>query len=196
MKAENFKVAGVTYHEKEIMSLMVDNDEYNLPNNELKELYDDGDKIPQYVCKTDDVQIVKDDLGLKVLVGGVLVGYIKKGSVSHVSNILQDDNTKVSLSAIGIGKYKQIYADHVDTEEYSYPFVHITIKHGSNQIQSQISDIDPTVEKAAPRWKKALYKIALLLWCLVDVLLFFINPIFGVILLIILIVIRVIWKVN
>lgn len=45
---ETFKVAGVTYYEDNIRQLGTENDEYDYSNRELKDFFDDGDRINEY----------------------------------------------------------------------------------------------------------------------------------------------------
>ena len=54
---------------------------------------------------------------MKVLVNGVHIGYIKKGSCTHVKKLI-DENRIIGIYAdISGGKYKRVYVDYDDIED-------------------------------------------------------------------------------
>ena len=138
MKAEKFKVAGVTYYEDNILSIGEENEDYYLSNRELKELYSHGEKVRKYEFFPYKVELIPepdneyDSNAVRVEVDGEMVGHIKRGSCSRVKNLLASpDFCGVRVESMGIGPYKFIFEDDggkmsVEKDE-SLPWVHIEI---------------------------------------------------------------------
>lgn len=145
MNVKKFKVAGVTHYEANIKQLVVENDDYRLPNSELKEICYGGEIIRQYECSARTVNLIPepenvyDKNAVRVEIDGLQVGYIKKGSCSQVKNLLNSpDFAGVRIADIGIGKYKRIWEDdngklHVDSGKYDSCWAHIEILTHSHE---------------------------------------------------------------
>jgi hypothetical protein len=142
VRSEKFKVAGVTHYLQNIESLADENDDYYLSNRELMEAYSDGDRIYQYEFSPYLVELIPepenefDSNAVRVDIDGLTVGYIKKGSCTHVKNLLAaPDFHSVTVDSMGLGKYKEIYEDedgelHVEKGELSGCWVHIRVTNG------------------------------------------------------------------
>ena len=117
-KKEKFQVAGVSHYSDSIMKdIAYENDDYSLSVKELSETYDVGDRVFEYSFDDCNASLVPeptnehDQNAVRVEVKGVLIGYVKRGSCSHVKNLLKSpdfDHVKVE---IGGGKYKRLYED-------------------------------------------------------------------------------------
>jgi len=117
-KKEKFQVAGVSHYSDSIMKdIAYENDDYLLSVKELSETYDVGDRVFEYSFDDCNASLVPeptnehDPNAVRVEVKGILIGYVKRGSCSHVKNLLKSpdfDHVKVE---IGGGKYKRLYED-------------------------------------------------------------------------------------
>lgn len=117
-KKEKFQVAGVSHYSDSIMKdIAYENDDYSLSVKELSETYDIGDRVFEYSFDDCNASLVPeptnehDPNAVRVEVKGILIGYVKRGSCSHVKNLLKSpgfDHVKVE---IGGGKYKRLYED-------------------------------------------------------------------------------------
>jgi hypothetical protein len=143
-KVENHKIAGVSYRQEEIESLGIENPIYEYSKQELIDEGYEDEKIYYYDFFPEKVELIAepenefDSNAVKVIVDGVHVGYIKKGSCSHVKKLLQS-GTIVSIGAeIHGGKYKYLYCEYdedkdmdvytLDCDESNY-FVTVSIKY-------------------------------------------------------------------
>lgn len=112
-----FKVAGISFCTDAIEDMLKEDGDYYESKSYLRENYDDGDRIWQYLSEyRDDVALVDepeneyDPNAIRVEVGGVHIGYVKKGSTSRVRNLLKKDDVRVKID-IGGGPYKELYED-------------------------------------------------------------------------------------
>lgn len=120
---KNFRVAGVSYKQKEIESLACENPDYSLSKKELCDQYNDGDTIYKYKFYISDVKLEPeptnehDPNAIKVIADNVHIGYIKAGKCSEVKNLL-NSGKKLSLDIeIHGGPYKLLYSDYDDEQE-------------------------------------------------------------------------------
>lgn len=110
-----FRVTGTQYYEKDLVEKLGEQDpDYNCSAAELKETYYDGDKIYEYDFSGLKAELVPepeneyDKNAVKVIVNGVQVGYIKKGSCTRVKNLMASpDFAGVEVSISG-GRYKYL----------------------------------------------------------------------------------------
>lgn len=114
-KIERHRVTGIQHYEKDFLKKLGHyNCDYDLTKKEIKEKYFDGDTIYQYTFYDSELELVPepdnpyDSNAIKVMISGVHIGYIKKGSCSRVKNLLSSpDLLKVDVSLYG-GKYKYV----------------------------------------------------------------------------------------
>ncbi len=190
MKREFINVAGVTHYEDNILKLMRPNADFLASSADLKDVYGaDGTRIYQYVHDKLNVELVPeptnkyDTYAIQVIINGLLVGYVKKGSCSHVRNLIQDEYFTVSVNDIGIGQYKAVY-DTVDTVDIK-PFVKLCLQTGKPDVkESAPHDLD----KPTPKIKKPSKKLiisACVLWGLFGAVCLLFAPIASLIIFII-----------
>lgn len=138
IKKERFRVTGTQYYQDAFIEKLGElDDDYEEKVSIIKESYGDGDKIYQYYFGGLKADLIPepdnehDKNAVKVMVDGIQVGYIKKGSCSHVKNLMASpDFAGIDVEIKG-GKYKEIREDddgklHVDRGEDPF-FVNIDI---------------------------------------------------------------------
>lgn len=91
----SFKVAGISFHEKEIINeLASENDDYYMTKKEIVDAYMTYETIYKYTFSIDDVQLEPDPdnphdpNAIKIIVDGVFVGYVPGRSTKRVKQIL------------------------------------------------------------------------------------------------------------
>lgn len=115
---ENHNIAGTSYRQQQIASLGYRNDEYEQSRKELIENYIDDEKIYEIIFSPTDIKLIEepeneyDPNAIKVLIDNVHVGYIKKGSCSHIKKLLASGKIKKITADIHGGKYKYIYNEY------------------------------------------------------------------------------------
>lgn len=120
-KTEHHRIAGTSFRQKEIRTLGYENDTYSLPKRDLMDLYNEYDKIYQIEFSPKSVQLVEefdnphDPNAIKVIIDGVHVGYIKKGSCSHIKKLIKNNQILGISAEIHGGKYKQLIPDEDDS---------------------------------------------------------------------------------
>lgn len=114
IKKEHHNIAGTSYRQKEIMSLGIENCNYSMKKNELMEEYNENEKIYQIEFFPRSVELVEepnniyDPNAIKVIIDDVHVGYIKKGSCSHIKKLIRENRICKITPDIHGGKYKRI----------------------------------------------------------------------------------------
>ena len=208
-KAETVKITGTQYYLEGIKSLMVENPDFSLSKTELAESYEPGDWVPQYESAANHVELIPepenehDKNAVRCEINGVQVGYVKKGSCSHVKNLLKSPDFKgIVLEKFYCGKVKKIYDDdegkiYVETDTFESPVVHLTIITDDN-IPEQVKPAAPVVAEKPKEHK--LFKKLLPLF-IVLLLIFMgciaLEPVAGIIGLIAIILLMVrIYKFN
>lgn len=122
-KYETHRVAGTSFRTEQIISLSEENDVYDYSKKELIDEFYTDERIYQYIFNPINVELIEepdnkhDPNAIKVVVDDVHVGYIKKGSCSHVKKLMRENRIKSITAYIGGGKYKYVYEDF-DTEKY------------------------------------------------------------------------------
>lgn len=120
---EKHHVAGTSYRQNEIKSLGIENSDYSLTKKEIEELYLDDDRIYEFDFTVNKVELIEeptneyDPNAIKVVIDDVHVGYIKKGSCSHVKKLMRENKIKNLEADIHGGKYKCLEYD-CDTDKY------------------------------------------------------------------------------
>ena len=117
-KKYRFEVAGVSHYVDDIKNkLSYENDDYSMTAKELSEMYDPGDRVFELSFDDGAADLVPeptneyDPNAVRVECGGVLIGYVKKGSCSRVKNLLKSPEFDHIEVEIGGGKYKRLYED-------------------------------------------------------------------------------------
>lgn len=117
-KMEKFQVAGVSHYADDIMkNIAYENDDYSLSVKELSEIYDVGDRVYEYSFDDCNASLIPDPTNeqdpnaVRVEVKGILIGYVKRGSCSHIKNLLKSPDFDHIKVEIGGSKYKRLYED-------------------------------------------------------------------------------------
>ena len=91
----SFKVAGISFHEKEIIDeLASENDDYDMTKKEIVDAYMTDETIYKYTFSIDDVQLEPepdnphDPNAIKVIVDDVFIGHVPAKSTKRVKQIL------------------------------------------------------------------------------------------------------------
>ena len=123
---ERHRVAGISFREDAVLSLGTSNPDFDLTK---KELIEDG-VIYERVYKTDflvtscdlipEPDNPVDPKAIKVVVDGVHIGYIKKGSCSHIHKLLREGSIDRITCEIAGGPYKIIVTDYDEDGEEIY----------------------------------------------------------------------------
>ncbi len=116
-KTERHKVAGTSFHLKEIQTLGVENSEYKMTKKQLIDEF----RIAQRVYKTDyyanNIELIPepenphDPRAIRVVADGVHIGYIKSGSCAHIHKLLDEDKIESIKCEIEGGRYKILLED-------------------------------------------------------------------------------------
>ena len=123
-KTYDFKVAGVAYHEAELLeNIMYENDDYNMKKSELIDLDMVNERIYKYEPDFMNVELVPDPTNehdpnaIKVVVDDVHIGYVPEKKTSKVKKIL-DKNEIIALAcAISGGPYRYIKENYDDNDD-------------------------------------------------------------------------------
>ena len=143
-KTENHHVTGTSYRQTEIESLGEENLIYEYSKRELIDEGYEDEKVYYYDFNPYTVELIEepdnkfDPNAIKVVIDGVHVGYIKKGSCAHVKNLLKSGRIVKIDAEIHGGQYKLLYSEYdeekgkevyeVETGESNY-YVTIEIKY-------------------------------------------------------------------
>ena len=127
-KTYDFKVAGVAYHENELLeNIMIENDEYYMKRSELIDLGMVDERIYKYEPSFLHVELVPDPTNehdpnaIKVLVDGVHIGFVPEKKTSKVKKILEKNDVLAMVCDISGGPYriiKEYYDDDRDKDMY------------------------------------------------------------------------------
>lgn len=117
--SERHHVAGVSYRQSEIESLIYgDNPLYSFSKQELIDDFHENEYIYQDDFRPSKVELLEepdnphDPNAIKVVVDGVHIGYIKKGSCSHVKKLLHSGKIVDIDIEIQGGKYKRVCSEY------------------------------------------------------------------------------------
>ena len=121
IKRTRFRVTGTQYYQKDFVDKLGKYEyDYDEKASVLKEEYNAGDRIYQYYLTDLKAELVPepdnefDSNAVKVVVNGIQVGYIKKGSCSRAKNLMKSpDFAGIDVDIIG-GKYKQLFSEEDD----------------------------------------------------------------------------------
>ncbi len=119
-KMETHRIAGTSFHEKEIPDLLLENDDYDMTASELIDAGYEDERVYKYSetdCKASlepEPDNQYDPNAVKVYADGVHIGYIKKGSAAHVKKLLEEDRIRSMSLTISGGPYKTAYLNEDD----------------------------------------------------------------------------------
>lgn len=107
-----FRVAGVYYREKDIYEIMDENDDYHLGKKAIIEADMVGDTIYKYEIASLDAELIPepdneyDPNAIKVVVMGVMIGYVPKEKTKKVKTLLESGTVVFIACDIYGGPYK------------------------------------------------------------------------------------------
>lgn len=117
---EGHKVAGLSFREDALAELQCENGDYSCSKRELVEMGMIGERIYKfdfYPIKTELIPEPDNEVdpnAIKVVVDGLHIGYIKKGSCAHIHKLLNSGSIEKIDIEIGGGPYKFIEEDWDD----------------------------------------------------------------------------------
>lgn len=118
---KKFIVTGMQHYEADFFDkLAYENDDYSMTARELWDSYDEGERIYQYSFNDVAAELIPepdneyDSNAVRVEVGGVKIGYIKKGNCSQVKSLLNSPEFIRVRVEMGGGEYKTVYEDEDD----------------------------------------------------------------------------------
>lgn len=119
-KMETHRIAGTSFHEKEIPELMIENGDYDMTAAELIDAGFEDERVYKYsetYCTASlepEPDNQYDPNAVKVYADGVHIGYIKKESAAHVRKLLEEDRIRSMSLTISGGPYKTAYLNEDD----------------------------------------------------------------------------------
>ncbi len=120
---ERHKVAGVSYHTEELLSLGLENYDFDLAKKQLIEAGMTDERVYKTEFYPSKCELIpepenpEDPKAIKVVVDGVHIGYIKKGSCAHIHKLLREDRIESVSCDISGGPYKIVLTECEDDEE-------------------------------------------------------------------------------
>lgn len=114
---DTFRATGMSYHMDEFNKLRSQNGLYNLSKKDLIECGYINTRVFEYNYMCNAVTFEEeptnqyDPKAIKVIADGHHIGYIKKGSTTHLRNILKNEIISVTADCGG-GKYKCVFENH------------------------------------------------------------------------------------
>lgn len=117
-KTEHHNIAGTSFRQKEIKSLGIENNDYSLSKKEIIEYGLEDENIYQLIFSPTLIQLVEepenkhDPNAVKVIADNIHIGYIKKGSCSHIKNLINNNKINRITANIHGGKYKRVSSDY------------------------------------------------------------------------------------
>ena len=143
-KIYDFHVAGISYRDqKEIEDLLTENEEYDFGKKKIVEEGLEGKKIYRYDIYYESANLVPDPENshdpnaVKVITGGVFVGYVPAKKVKEVTELINNNpDSKIKCEIYG-GPYKILIDEGSGIEKDSTPFganVHILYNTTTHQI--------------------------------------------------------------
>lgn len=124
-KKETHRVAGTSFREADIKELMGENSAYEWTKKELIEAGYVDERVYEYSVYYGSLVLEPepdnphDPRAVKVITGGVHVGYIKAGSCARIHKLLREGNIEKAEIEIKGGKYKIVLEDYDDYEDKS-----------------------------------------------------------------------------
>lgn len=117
---ERHKVAGISYRTTELIALGTSNPDFDLNKQEMfeEDLIDERvyewDFYPSACELKPEPDNPEDPKAIGVVVDGVHIGYIKKGSCAHIHKLLREDRIESVSCEIGGGRYKILLTEYTE----------------------------------------------------------------------------------
>lgn len=127
LNKERHNIAGTSFRQNEIKSLGMENEYYSMTKKELIDECMENETIYQIDFSPNSVELIEepnneyDPNAIKVIIDNVHVGYIKKGSCSHIKKLIRENKICNISADIHGGKYKRVsYEYDVDSDRDIY----------------------------------------------------------------------------
>lgn len=123
---ERHKVAGISYRTEELLSLGLENYDYDLSKKQLIEAGLTDERVYRTDFYPDTCELIpepenpEDPKAIKVVVDGVHIGYIKQGSCAHIHKLLREDRIEDIDCEISGGPYKVVLTDYDEDGDEVY----------------------------------------------------------------------------
>ena len=125
-KRQNYNVTGISHYTNNILKLAIKNPAYALSKKEIiaKKLCDQ--KIFEYSFAPQKTELIPeptnphDPNAIKVVIDGLLVGYVKAGSCTRILKLMNENRIAGIVGEIYGGNYKMIYDDELLMEKGSF----------------------------------------------------------------------------
>lgn len=123
---ERHKVAGISYRTEELLSLGLENYDYDLSKEQLIEAGLTDERVYRMDFYPDTCELIpepenpEDPKAIKVVVDGVHIGYIKQGSCAHIHKLLREDRIEDIDCEISGGSYKVVLTDYDEDGDEVY----------------------------------------------------------------------------
>lgn len=117
-RKEHHKVSGTSFKQSEIKSLGEENEIYTWTKREIIDNFETDHNIYQLCFPDMPVELIEepdneyDSNAIKVVVNEIHIGYIKKGSCSHIKNLIKANKIVSITSDIYGGKFKRVSSDY------------------------------------------------------------------------------------
>jgi hypothetical protein len=144
-ETKGHKVAGTSFRQDAFSELNKElNPDYNLSKSQLINAGLVDEFVYQYTFNPKSVELMPepsnehDPNAIKVVVDGVHIGYIKKGSCAHIRNLMANDGIKSIEAKIYGGKYKVVNSFNCgDDEKPDYE-----LESGNDEYKAKIEIIE------------------------------------------------------
>jgi len=120
--SERVHVRGLDHYTDNIIAVAIENPDYDLTKSELIEECPD-EKVWQYYFNVKGDLVPEPDNphdpnAIMVQADGRCIGYVPKGSTSHIRKLMESGRIQSMSLDIGGGKYKEIYEDEEEEDKY------------------------------------------------------------------------------
>lgn len=118
-----YHVTGMSYYMDGLMSLAVENDEYDYSKKEIVDNFMYDESIYRYSFYFDTIELIPepenpyDKNAIKVVIDGEQVGHIKAGSCAHLLKVIKEDRIHKISCTIGGGPLKRVISDYDDEKD-------------------------------------------------------------------------------
>ena len=178
MKTETHKVTGISHYINNLKSLSFENDVYSLPKKELIDIGYVDERIYKNTFNITKVALVPepenefDKNAVRVELDDVVVGYIKKGSCTHIKNLLKNNLISSIKADVYGGRCKILYEDYdyeKDKEVSNFDSADIpygvtlkitTVENDETTNEVEMPANSTTTEKKKPFYESEKYKRA------------------------------------
>lgn len=124
---KTYDIAGLNYHEKDLLEMSSESEEYGMPKSKIIDEGKQDEHIYKYDFPTSaklekDPENEHDKNAIKVLVGGRLVGYIPAKDAVEVGEILATKAVESITAYIEGGPFKVYDSESEEIEKGEEPF--------------------------------------------------------------------------